>query len=150
MAANSDHDRPKSRCSQAFFLIVVVCSNNTIVRLLADKSDVIEDQQVILFELGDRALERELAPRDLQALDEIANACEQHTAAALDERETDGGRKMALAAAGGSLPRSLQIFDQPLPVTRAADAPELLLSCECGASRKGIVRWLGRTGPRRR
>jgi hypothetical protein len=47
-----------------------------------------------------RALERELAPRDLQAFDEIAGACEHHTPAVLDERETDGGRKMALAAAG--------------------------------------------------
>jgi hypothetical protein len=33
-------------------------------------------------------------------LDEIADACEQHTPAVLDERETDGGHKMALAAAG--------------------------------------------------
>jgi hypothetical protein len=33
-------------------------------------------------------------------VEEIANACEQHTPAVLDERETGGGRKMALAAAG--------------------------------------------------
>jgi hypothetical protein len=46
--------------------------------VLADKGDVIEDQQqVILVELGDRALERELAPRDLQALYEIAGAFER-------------------------------------------------------------------------
>jgi hypothetical protein len=81
-------------------LIAAVDSKNAIVRLLADKSDVIEHQQVILFELGDHALERELAPRDLQALDEIAGACEQHTPAVLDEREIDGGREMALFAAG--------------------------------------------------
>jgi hypothetical protein len=39
--------------------------------ILADISDVVEDQQVILVELGDRAFEGEFAARDLQALDEI-------------------------------------------------------------------------------
>jgi hypothetical protein len=80
--------RPGARTTRSFGLV------------LADKSDVIEDQHVILVELGDRALERELAPRDLQPLDEIAGACEQHMPAVLDERETDGGRTMGLAAAG--------------------------------------------------
>jgi hypothetical protein len=42
---------------------------------------------------GERAFERELAPLDLQALDEIAGARERHTPAVLDKRETDGGRR---------------------------------------------------------
>ena len=46
--------------------------------ILADIGDVVEDQQVILVELGERAFEGELAARDLQALDEIAGADEQH------------------------------------------------------------------------
>jgi hypothetical protein len=71
-------------------------------RVLADVSDVVEDQQVVLVELGERTFECELAPRDLQALDEIAGAREQHTPAVLDQRETDGCRKMALAAPGRS------------------------------------------------
>jgi hypothetical protein len=38
--------------------------------------------------------------RDLQALDEIAGAHEQHAPSVLDEPEPDGCRKMALASAG--------------------------------------------------
>jgi hypothetical protein len=62
--------------------------------------DVIEDQQMILVELGERTFEGEFAARDLQALDEIAGAHEQHAPSVLDEREPDGCREMALAAAG--------------------------------------------------
>src|SRR6202043_2329030 len=68
--------------------------------ILADIGDVVEDQQVILVELGERAFEGELAARDLQALDEIAGAHEQHPPSVLDESESDGCRKMALARAG--------------------------------------------------
>jgi hypothetical protein len=49
---------------------------------------------------GDRAFESQLASRDLQALDEIAGAREQYAPAVFDERETDGGCQMILAAAG--------------------------------------------------
>jgi hypothetical protein len=59
-----------------------------------------KDQEVILVELGKRAFEREFAACDLQALDEIAGAHEQHAPSILDECEADGCRKMALAAAG--------------------------------------------------
>src|SRR5881227_3890125 len=68
--------------------------------ILADVDDVIEDQQMILVELGECTFERELAARDLQALDEIAGSHEQHAPSVLDECEADGGRKMALASAG--------------------------------------------------
>ena len=47
-----------------------------------------------------RAFEGELAARDLQALDEIGGAGEQHAPAVLDEGEPEGCRQMALAAAG--------------------------------------------------
>ena len=43
--------------------------------------------------------EREFAAGDLQALDEVGGAGEQHAPAVLDQAEADGGREMALAAA---------------------------------------------------
>ncbi len=55
---------------------------------------------MVLVELGERTFEGELAARDLQALDEIAGAHEQHAPSVLDEREGDGCGEMALAAAG--------------------------------------------------
>jgi hypothetical protein len=68
--------------------------------ILADIGNVVEDQQLILVKLGERVFERELAACDLQALDEIAGAHEQHAPSILDESESDGCGKMALAGAG--------------------------------------------------
>ena len=68
--------------------------------ILADVNNVIEDQEVILVELGEHAFKREFAARDLQALDEIAGAHEQHAPSVLDKREPNGGGEMALASAG--------------------------------------------------
>jgi hypothetical protein len=56
---------------------------------------------MILVELGERTFEGELAARDLQALNEIAGAFEQHAPSVLDEREPDGCRQMALASGAG-------------------------------------------------
>src|SRR5216684_7646486 len=68
--------------------------------VLADIGDVVEDEQVILVELGDRAFEAEFAACDLQALDEFAGAHEQHAPSVVDESKPDGCREMALAGAG--------------------------------------------------
>ena len=68
--------------------------------ILADVDDVIKDEEVILVELGECTFKREFAACDLQALDEIAGAHEQHAPSILDEREADGGCQVALAAAG--------------------------------------------------
>ena len=57
--------------------------------ILADVDDVIKDQEVILVELGKRAFERGFAACDLQPLDEIAGAHEQHAPSILDECEAD-------------------------------------------------------------
>src|SRR5438445_8611623 len=67
--------------------------------ILADVDDVIEDQEMILVELGERAFQCELASRDLQTLYEIAGAHEQHAPSILDQSKSDGGCKMAFAAA---------------------------------------------------
>ena len=45
-------------------------------------------------------LERELAAGDLEALDEVGGAGEEHAPAVLDQAEADSGSQMALAAAG--------------------------------------------------
>ena len=51
--------------------------------------------------LASATFEGELAARDLQALNEIAGAFEQHAPSVLDEREPDGCRQMALASGPG-------------------------------------------------
>ena len=59
------------------------------------------------------ALERELAPGDLQLLDEIGGAGEQHAPAVLDEGEADGSGEMALAAAGRAEQQQVGAFLEP-------------------------------------
>ncbi len=54
---------------------------------------------MILVELGERAFEGELAARDLQTLDELAGAHEQHAPSVVDEGEPEGCREMAFARA---------------------------------------------------
>src|SRR5205085_1634273 len=68
--------------------------------IFADIGDVIEDQEVILVELGERAFECQFSARNLQTLDEVAGAHEQHAPSVLDQREPNGSCEMALAAAG--------------------------------------------------
>ena len=46
--------------------------------ILGDVGEVVEDQQVVAVELGNGALQSELASRDLQPLHEIGGACEEH------------------------------------------------------------------------
>ena len=48
-------------------------------------------------ELGNSGFERELAAGNLQPLDEIGGAGEQHAPAILDESEAESCRKVALA-----------------------------------------------------
>ena len=52
---------------------------------LADIGDVVEDQQLVLVELGDGGFEPQLPARHLQPLDEIGGAGEQNAPAVLDE-----------------------------------------------------------------
>ena len=68
--------------------------------ILGDIGEVVEDQQIELVELGDGGLELQFAAGDLQLLDQIGGSGEEHAPAVLDQREADGGREMALAAAG--------------------------------------------------
>src|SRR5437763_12503140 len=60
--------------------------------------DVVEDEQIVTVELGDRAFEGQLATSDLEPLHEISGAGEQHAPSILDQGEPERCRQMALAA----------------------------------------------------
>ena len=68
--------------------------------VLGDIGEIVEDQEVEAIEPIDGGLEIELATRDLELLDEVGGAGEEHAPSVLDQGEADGGREMALAAAG--------------------------------------------------
>ena len=68
--------------------------------ILGDVGDIVEDQQLVLVELGDSGLELQLPARHLQPLDEVCGADEQHAPAVLHESQPERCRKMALASAG--------------------------------------------------
>ena len=59
--------------------------------VLGDVGDVVEDEQVVLVELGDGGLELQVAPGGLQLLDEVGGAGEQDAPAVLDQGEPEGG-----------------------------------------------------------
>lgn len=59
---------------------------------LGDVGDVIEDQEVVLVELGDGTFELEVAPRTLELLDAVCRAGEEDAPAVLDEGEAETGR----------------------------------------------------------
>jgi hypothetical protein len=67
--------------------------------VFGDVGEVVEDQQVESVELGDDGFESELAAGNLQPLDEIGGASEQHAPASFDESEAESCRKVALAPA---------------------------------------------------
>ena len=58
--------------------------------VLGDIGDVVENQEVIFVELGDRRFEHEVAPRDLELLNEVGGSGEQHAAAVFDQGEAEG------------------------------------------------------------
>ena len=57
---------------------------------------------MVLVELGDGGLEGEFAAGDLEALDEVGGAGEEHAPSVLDEAEADGGGEVAFPGAGGA------------------------------------------------
>jgi hypothetical protein len=59
--------------------------------------EVIKDQEVEFVELGNGGFESELATGNLQPLDEIGGAGEQHAPAIFDKSEAERCRKVALA-----------------------------------------------------
>ena len=55
---------------------------------------LVEDQQVIFVELGDRGFEAEIAARDLKFLHEIGGSGEQHAPALFHQGQTERGRQV--------------------------------------------------------
>lgn len=52
--------------------------------ILGDVGEIVEDEQMILVEFGDRRFEEEIAPRDLELLHEVRRPGEQHAPAVFD------------------------------------------------------------------
>ena len=57
--------------------------------VLGDIGEVVEDQQVVLVELGDGGFEGEFAAGDLQPLDEVGGSREEDAPAVFDEGEAE-------------------------------------------------------------
>ncbi len=66
--------------------------------ILADISEVIEDQEMAAVEPVDGGFQRQFAAGDLALLDEVGCAGEQHAPAIFDQRETDGRGEMGFPA----------------------------------------------------
>ena len=81
--------------------------------ILGDVGEIVEDEQMELIELGERALEGEFTAGDLQLLDEIGGSGEEHPVAVLDQGETDCRRQVALSAAGRAEQQQICAFLQP-------------------------------------
>ena len=62
--------------------------------VLGDISDVVEDQELIFVELGDRRFEDEIAPRDLELLDEIGRSGEEDALAVFNQGEAERGSQV--------------------------------------------------------
>ena len=67
--------------------------------ILGDVGEIVEDQQVVFVEPGNGGLQPGITARDLQLLDKIGGAGEEHAPAVLDQPDADGGREMGFAAA---------------------------------------------------
>jgi hypothetical protein len=58
--------------------------------VLAERGEVVEDQQMEAVEPVDGGLERQLAAGDLKLLDQVGGAGEHHAPAVFDQGEADG------------------------------------------------------------
>lgn len=81
--------------------------------ILADIGEVIEDEEVILVELGERRLELEVAAGGLKPLHEVGGAGEQHAPTALDQCQAESCRKMRLSGARRAEHDQVGAFVQP-------------------------------------
>lgn len=70
--------------------------------VLGDVGEVVEDQQMVLVELGDGGFQGKFASGDLKALHQVGGSGEEHAPAVLDQAEADGGGQVAFSAAARS------------------------------------------------
>src|SRR6202453_3807736 len=62
--------------------------------ILGDIVQIVEDQEMVFFELGDGGLEREFPSGDLKLLDEIGGGGKENPPSILDQGQADGRCKM--------------------------------------------------------
>jgi hypothetical protein len=67
--------------------------------VLSDIGEIVEDQQAIFVELGDRGFEDEITARELKFLHEVGGAGEQHAPALFDQGQAERGREMGFSSA---------------------------------------------------
>jgi len=107
--------------------------------MLGDLGDIVEDQQLVLVELGDGGLEPQLPARHLQPLDEVCGAHEQHALTALNESQTGCCRKMALAPAGRAKEQDIGTLIKPA-VSEGERHDLRLVDYRHGVEVKGVER----------
>jgi hypothetical protein len=88
--------------------IMLVATNSAWSTRRGERKERTDVHRVIAFDMLASA-----AARDLQALDEIARAHEQHAPSILDERESDGCRQMAFASAGRAEQQEIGTLFEP-------------------------------------
>src|SRR6478609_5100176 len=81
--------------------------------VLGDVGQIVEDEQIELVELCDGGFELELTPCDLQLLNEVGRAREQHSPTVLDQCEANGCGEMALSASGRAEQQDIGTFGEP-------------------------------------
>ena len=57
--------------------------------ILGDIGDVVENQELIFVELGDRRFEGEISPRDLELLNEVGRSGEEHAVTVFDQSQAE-------------------------------------------------------------
>jgi hypothetical protein len=68
--------------------------------VLGNIGEVVEDQQVILVQLGEGGLQSEITPSGLKFLNQVGGSGEQNPPAIFHQSVADRGRQVRLAAAG--------------------------------------------------
>src|SRR5215207_6330275 len=81
--------------------------------VLGDIGEIIEDEEIEAVEPIDGGLEIELAAGDLELLNEVGSAGEEHPPSILDQGETERCPEMALSAAGRAEQEQVGAFAQP-------------------------------------
>jgi hypothetical protein len=68
--------------------------------VLGNIGEVVEDQQVILVQLGEGGLQSEITPSGLKFLNQVGGSGEQNPPAIFHQSVADRGRQVRLAGAG--------------------------------------------------
>lgn len=81
--------------------------------ILGPVGEIVENQQVIFIEFGDRRFEHEIAARDLEFLHEVGGSDEQHAPALFDQGHAERRRQMRFSAARGTKTQQIGALFEP-------------------------------------